>query len=144
IALTNQNLEYAFQGVAVEGEVAGFKVNQNKYVFFDLKDDNGRIGCDMMVWQLRQPIEDGKKVVVTETPNVTAKGKFSLTVRAIRPSGEGNLKRSFAILKDTLQKEGLFDLERKRPLPAVPRMTAVISSTEAAGYADFMKILDDR
>jgi len=144
IALTNQTLEYAYPSVEVEGEVASFKVNQNKYVFFDLKDESGSLGCFMTVWQLRMPIEDGMKVVVTATPKLTNWGKFSLTVKALRPSGEGSLKKSFELLKAKLEKEGLFAFERKRPLPALPQHIAVISSTQAAGYADFIKILDDR
>lgn len=144
IALTNQTLEYSFASVVIEGEVAGFKVNQNKYVFFDLKDETGSIGCFMTVWQLRTPIEDGMKIVVTATPKLTDWGKFSLTVRAMRPSGEGNLKRSADLLLAKLEKEGLFAPERKRPLPVMPSRIAVISSTQAAGYVDFMKILSDR
>ena len=65
IAYLNQTLEYAYPSVEVEGEVASFKVNQGKYVFFDLKDADGTVGCFMMVWQLRTPIEEGMKVIVT-------------------------------------------------------------------------------
>lgn len=144
IALTNQTLEYAYQSVEIEGEVASFKVNQGKFVFFDLKDEGGSVGCFMTVWQLRVPIEDGMKVIVTATPKLTQWGKFSLTVRAIRPSGEGSLKKSFELLRAKLDKEGLFSPERKRALPEIPGRVAVISSTQAAGYADFIKIVNDR
>jgi exodeoxyribonuclease VII large subunit len=144
IAVTNQTLEYAYPSVSVEGEVASFKVNQGKYVFFDLKDAGGSIGCFMTVWQLRVPIEDGMKVIVTATPKLTQWGKFSLTVRAVRPSGEGNLKKSFELLHAKLKKEGLFAPERKRALPEIPYHVAVISSTDAAGYKDFIKIINDR
>ncbi|HCR56082.1 TPA: exodeoxyribonuclease VII large subunit [Candidatus Saccharibacteria bacterium] len=144
VALTNQTLEYAYPSVEVEGEVSSFKVNQQKFVFFDVKDDNSSVGCFMTIWQLRQPIEDGMRVIVTATPKLTNWGKFSLTVRAIRPSGEGSLKKSFELLKAKLEKEGLFALERKRTLPPLPKHIAVVSSTQAAGYADFIKILDDR
>lgn len=144
IAITNQTLEYAYPLVEIEGEVASFKVNQGKFVFFDLKDSEGSIGCFMMLFSLRVPIEDGMKVVVTATPKLTQWGKFSLTVKSIRPSGEGSLKKSFELLRDKLDKEGLFGPERKRPLPAVPRHIAVISSPQAAGYADFIKIIGDR
>jgi exodeoxyribonuclease VII large subunit len=144
IALTNQTLEFAYPSVEVEGEVASFKVNQGKFVFFDIKDASGSVGCFMMVWQLRVPIEDGMKVIVTAMPKITQWGKFSLTVRLIRPSGEGSLKKSFELLRAKLDKEGLFTLERKRPLPRIPRHVAVISSTDAAGYADFIKIVNDR
>lgn len=144
IAMTNQTLEFAYPSIEVEGEVATFKVNQQKYVFFDLKDASGTVGCFMTVWQLRMPIEDGMKVVVTATPKLTQWGKFSLTVRALRPSGEGSLKKSFELLKKKLTAEGLFSLERKRPLPTLPRRIGVISSTAAAGYRDFIEILNQR
>lgn len=144
VALTNQTLEYAYPSIEVEGEVASFKVNQGKFVFFDLKDDQASVGCFMMVFQLRVPIEDGMKVIVTAQPKLTQWGKFSLTVRAIRPSGEGSLKKSFELLKAKLDQEGLFAVERKRPLPTIPQHIAVISSMQAAGYADFIKILNDR
>ncbi len=144
LASLNQTLEYAYPSIEVEGEVSSFKINQNKYVFFDLKDDQGTVGCFMTIWQLRQPIEDGMKVIVTAAPKLTQWGKFSLTVRAVRPSGEGSLKKSFELLKAKLDKEGLFAVERKRQLPDAPRHIAVVSSTQAAGYADFIKILNDR
>lgn len=144
IAITNQTLEYAYPSVEVEGEVASFKVNQGKFVFFDIKDTGGSVGCFMMAWQLRVPIEDGMKVIVTASPKLTQWGKFSLTVKAVRPSGEGALKKSFELLKAKLELEGLFAPERKRILPRIPQHIAVISSTQAAGYADFIKILGDR
>ena len=144
IATLNQTLEYAYPSIEVEGEVASFKVNQGKYVFFDIKDAGGSLSCFMTVWQLRVPIEDGMKVIVTATPKLTPWGKFSLTVQAIRPSGEGSLKKSFELLRAKLDKEGLFAPERKRPLPGLPKHVAVISSVQAAGYADFIKIIDDR
>lgn len=144
LASINQTLAYAYPSVEVEGEVASFKVNQGKYVFFDVKDSEGSINCFMTVWQLRVPIEDGMKVIVTAQPKITAWGKFSLTVSSIRPSGEGAIKKSFQILKAKLASEGLFAEERKRGLPAIPSYVGVISSTGAAGYVDFCKIINDR
>jgi len=144
IALINQTLDYAFPTLVIEGEVASFKVNQGKFVFFDIKDDTGTLGCFMMVFQLRMPIEDGMRVKVVVTPKLTAWGKFSLTVKEIQPVGEGSLKRAFELLKEKLDKEGLFTPERKRPLPSLPRRIAVISSTQAAGYADFVRLLNER
>jgi exodeoxyribonuclease VII large subunit len=144
IAVVNQTFEYAYPTVEVEGEVASFKVNQEKYVFFDIKDKGGSIGCFMTVWQLRVPIEDGMKVIVTATPKLTQWGKFSLTVKSVRPSGEGALRKSFEILKAKLETEGLFAVDRKRRLPTILSRVAVISSTQAAGYADFVKILNER
>lgn len=144
IAVINQTFEYAYPTVEIEGEVASLKINQGKFVFFDIKDVGGSIGCFMTVWQMRVPIEDGMKVVILATPKLTNWGKFSLTIKSIRPSGEGALKKSFELLKAKLDGEGLFAVDRKRQLPLIPKRVAVISSVQAAGYADFIKILNDR
>ena len=143
-AVCNQILETAFSGVVVEGEVASFKINQGKFVFFDLKDDQSSVGCFMMKFALRFPLEDGMKVRVRAVPKLTNWGKFSLTVQAVMPVGEGDLKKSFELLKKKLSAEGLFAPEKKRPLPENIVKIGVISSTQAAGYADFCKILNER
>ena len=144
VAVINETLEYSFSSVLIEGEVASFKVNQGKWIFFDLKDDETSIGCFMPLWSLKMPIEDGMKVVVRGVPKLTRWGKFSFTVSAVQPVGEGNLKKSFEMLKKKLEEEGLFDETRKRPLPEDLERLGVISSTAAAGYADFIKILNAR
>ncbi len=143
-AVCNQIMETAFTGVVVEGEVASFKLNQNKFVFFDLKDAQSSVGCFMMAYALRFPIEDGMRVRVRATPKLTNWGKFSLTVQAIAPVGEGSIKKSLEMLKKKLTAEGLFDPAKKRPLPDKITKIGVISSTQAAGYADFCKILNER
>ena len=144
IDLINQTLDQAFPFVLIEGEVASFKVNQGKFAFFDIKDESGSLGCFMMAFQLKFPIEDGMKVKVLAQPKITPWGKFSLTVREVMPVGEGSLKKSFELLKSKLEAEGLFDESRKRALPPLPRRIGVVSSSQAAGYADFIKILDNR
>lgn len=144
IAIINQTLDYAYPTITVEGEVASYKVNQGKFVFFDIKDAGGTLGCFMMLFSLRVPLEDGMRVRVVANPKITQWGKFSLTVRSVQPVGEGALKRSFELLKAKLEREGIFAAERKRRLPSMPERIAVISSTQAAGYADFVRILNDR
>jgi exodeoxyribonuclease VII large subunit len=144
LALVNQTLEYAYPSVVVEGEVASFKVSKGKFVFFDIKDDTGSVNCFMMTYSLRQPLEDGMRVQIVAQPRLTNWGKFSLTVREVRPVGEGSIKRAFELLRTRLQKEGLFDPARKRLLPRIPRSVGLIASVESAGYADFIKILNHR
>lgn len=144
IEVCNQSLDYAFYDVIVEGEVASFKVNQGKWVFFDLKEDDASVSCFMVVSQLKSALTDGMKVRVRATPKLTRWGKFSLTVRQVMPVGEGSIKKSFELLKKKLAAEGLFDLARKRPIPPGLSKIGVISSTSAAGYIDFLKILDNR
>ena len=144
IAYLNQTLEYAYTGCVVEGEVSEMKTSQGKWVFFSLKDEGGSIDCFIPIWQLRVPIEDGMKIIVRGTPKLTNWGKFSFTVQAIQPVGQGNIKKSFELLKKKLEKEGLFAPEKKRPLPHNLTKIGIISSTQAAGYADFIKIINER
>lgn len=144
LAVVNQTLEYAYSSVTIEGEVASFKVNQSKWVFFDLKDEESSVGCFMTLWNLRMPLEDGMKVVVRGMPKITKWGKFSFTVTVVRPVGEGSLKKAYEKLKKKLSAEGLFDIAKKRSLPEDLTKIGVISSTQAAGYADFVKILNAR
>ena len=144
ISVVNQTLDYAYANVTITGEVASFKVNQGKWVFFDIKDEESSISCFMTLWNLRMPIEDGMKVVVRGAPKITKWGKFSFTAETIKPVGEGSLKKAYEMLKKKLAGEGLFDVDKKRPLPEDLTKLGVISSTAAAGYADFIKIINAR
>lgn len=144
LAILNQTLEYAYTGVLLEGEVSSYKVNQGKWVFFDLKDEQSSVKCFTTVYSLRMPLEDGMKVIIRGTPKMTKTGSFSVTVQAIKPVGEGSIKKTFELLKAKLAKEGLFDESKKRKLPESLSNIGVISSTQAAGYADFIKIINER
>ncbi|MCL1877173.1 exodeoxyribonuclease VII large subunit [Candidatus Saccharibacteria bacterium] len=144
VAIFNQILETATPAVAVVGEVANFKINQNKWVFFDIKDAESTLNCFMSVFNLHGVIEDGMRVEVLARPQITKWGKFSLTIQNVRPVGAGSIKRAFELLRAKLDAEGLFAIERKRTLPELPDRIGVISSTDAAGYADFIKILNER
>lgn len=143
-ALLNQTLAFAYPEVVVEGEVASFKLNQNKYVFFDLKDEFNLVGCFMMIYQLKVPLEDGMLVRVKASPQLTKWGKFSLTVKEVELAGEGSAKKAFDLLKAKFEKEGLFAQERKRALPQFPSNVLLITSKQAAAYNDFITILNDR
>ncbi len=144
LTVMNQTLDYAFPKVEIEGEVMNFKVSKNKWVFFDLKDDTSTLNCFMTVFNLRHAIRDGMKIVVSGAPKVTNFGRFSFTVSNLKPVGEGNIKKSFDLMKEKLEKEGLFSPERKREIKKNPEKLGIISSINAAGYKDFIKILNER
>ncbi len=145
VDLTNQTLEYAYPSVAIVGEVAEYRVSQGKWVSFKLKDDGAIISCFMGIYQLRVPIENGMKIVVMGQPRLNPKwGTFTVSVRSVKPVGEGSIKKGFDLLKAKLEAEGLFSPDRKRSLPSVPQSVAVITSTESAAYADFTRILNER
>jgi len=144
VALTNQTLEYAYPVVSIVGEVAEYRISQGKWVSFKIKDAGAVVNCFAGIYQMRVPLTDGMKVVVTANPKLNPKGYFNLNVRAVKPIGEGSIKKGFELLKAKLEAEGLFAPERKRVLPRVPQSVAVITSTESAAYADFTRILNER
>jgi len=144
VALTNQTLEYAYPLVQVEGEVSEFRVAQGKWVSFKLKDEGAIVNCFTALAQMRTPLENGMRVIVVAAPRLNNKGYFNLNLRAVKPVGEGSIKKGFELLKAKLEKEGLFAEERKRSLPRVPKRVAVVTSTESAAYADFIKIINER
>lgn len=134
-----------YNDLAIEGEVADFKISQGKWIWFDLKDESGVVTCFMTMWNLKTPLEDGMKVRVFGYPKIYQKsGKFSFTVNKVELLGEGTLKKAYDLLKKKLEVEGLFAQERKRAIPRFPSRIALITSPGAAAYTDFLKILNNR
>jgi len=129
----------------IEGEVSGFKTSNGKWIFFDLKDDSATLNCFSTIFTLRVPLEDGMKIRVYGYPKIHDKsGRFSLTVQKAELVGEGALKRAYELLKKKLESEGIFAVERKRPLPFLPQRIGVVASGESAAFGDFKRILNNR
>lgn len=144
VALVNQTFEYAFNSVTIVGELANFKISKNRWVYFDLKDEEASVRFFGTVYMLPGPLEDGMMLEVSGNPRLHPQFGFSVTVRSMRPVGEGSIKKAASLLAAKLQTEGLFDVERKRSLPYPPERIGLITSRESAAYADFMKILNAR
>jgi exodeoxyribonuclease VII large subunit len=144
VALVNQAFEMAFPTVVVVGELANFKVSKNRWVYFDLKDDAASMRCFGTVYMLPGPLEDGMLVEVRGMPKMHQQFGFSFNIQSIRPVGEGALRKAAELLQAKLLAEGLFDEDRKRPLPYPPRRVGLITSGESAAYADFIKVLAGR
>jgi exodeoxyribonuclease VII large subunit len=144
VAVVNQTLEYAFPNVVIVGEVSGLRISQGKWVRFKLKDEQSSVDFFGSVYQLKIPLEDGMVVAVQGRPRLSDKWGFSVSFMNVQPVGEGSIKRSFDLLLKKLTAEGLFDEVRKRPLPELPAHIGVISSIQAAGYTDFITILNER
>lgn len=133
------------EGAVIEGEVVDYRVSQDRWIWFQLKDETAIVSCFATVWQLRTPLEDGMKVRAYGLPKIHPKsGKFSLTVERVELVGEGALRRAFELLKKKLGDEGLFDVARKRAIPKFPERIGLIASKESAAYGDFMRILGNR
>jgi exodeoxyribonuclease VII large subunit len=144
VELFNQTLQYAFPSVILVGELANYRVSRNRWVYFDLKDEDASVKFFGTVYQLPGPLEEGMMLRVKGQPRMHPLYGFSITVQIIQPSGEGSLKRAADLLAEKLNKEGLFALERKRSLPYPPQRIGLVTAQKSAAYADFTKILAAR
>ncbi len=149
LSLVNENLRQNIPSdeIHVEGEVSDYRVAQNKWVSFDLKDEGEQavLKCFMTVWQLGNPLEDGMRVRVQGYPKVYERfGTFKMNVTTVELVGEGALRRAYELLKKKLEAEGLFDASRKRALPRFPERVGLITSRDAAAFGDFLRILNNR
>lgn len=144
VAVLNQTLEYAYPNVTVTGELANFRVSKNRWVYFDLKDEEASVKFFGTVYQLPGPLEDGMLLSVSGMPRLHPLYGFSVNVVSMRPTGEGSIKKAAALLEEKLAKEGLFDPLRKRALPYPPTRIGLITSAESAAYRDFIKVLGAR
>ncbi len=144
VAVFNQTIEYAYPNVLISGEIANFKVSKNRWVYFDLKDDESSVRFFGTVYGLPGPLEDGMLVQVRGVPRLHPQFGFSITFQTIQPLGEGSIKRASVLLEAKLAAEGLFDESRKRVLPYPPTRIGLIASSESAAYKDFLKVLSAR
>lgn len=131
-------------GVAVLGEISNFKHHSSGHMYFTLKDEHSRLRCVMFRrenMRLRFRPADGQAVIAKGDVSVyEAAGDYQLYVREMVPAGHGELALAFEQLKQKLAAEGLFDEERKRPLPVLPRRIGVVTSPEGAALRDIISV----
>ncbi|HSX43860.1 MAG TPA: exodeoxyribonuclease VII large subunit [Candidatus Saccharimonadales bacterium] len=144
VAVLNQTMEFAYPSVNIVGELANFRVSKNRWVYFDLKDEDASIKFFGTIYQLPGPLEDGLMIQVRGVPRLHPQYGFSVNVQFMSPVGDGSLKKAAALLEAKLTAEGLFELSRKRSLPYPPKTIGLIASAESAAYHDFIKIINER
>jgi exodeoxyribonuclease VII large subunit len=140
--------DYRLQEIWVSGEVSNLSRPSSGHLYFTLKDDQASLRCVMwrsqVEYQDRLP-ENGEQLEVFGRVGVyEAAGQYQLYAETIRPAGEGERFREFLRLKEKLEKEGLFDPERKRPLPAWPHVLGVVTSPTGAALRDVIHVLERR
>jgi exodeoxyribonuclease VII large subunit len=141
-------LEEAFPRVWVEGEISNWKVYGSGHAYFSLKDDGGQIAAVLfraVAKNFRFEPRDGLAALAAGRVSLySQRGQFQLIVDELEPRGKGALQLAFEQLKEKLQKEGLFDAARKRPLPALPRTVGVVTSPTGAVIRDIITVLGRR
>lgn len=141
-------LESTFSDVWVAGEISNFARPRSGHCYLTLKDDQAQLSA--VLWRntarrVRFDLHDGLEVICRGRLGVyPPHGKYQLIVNQIQPKGIGALELAFRQLHDKLAREGLFDPERKRPLPRFVERIAVVTSPTGAAVQDFLHILGRR
>jgi exodeoxyribonuclease VII large subunit len=137
-----------FTDVFVEGEVSNAHSAQSGHLYFTLKDARAQIRCVCFRTQLARlkfRPEDGLHVTVRGSISVyESRGEYQFYVEHVEPVGLGALQLAFEQLKKRLEAEGLFDPERKKSLPVLPRCVGLITSPRGAAVRDIVQILQRR
>ena len=143
-----ESLAEQFEFVLVSGEVSNFKAYDSGHWYFSLKDEEGQIRCVMFRGKNLQVgfmPQSGDQVEVSASVSMyVPRGDVQLTVHSLRKAGLGGLYEAFLKLKEKLSKAGLFDAERKRPIPTHPKAIAIVTSTQAAALKDVLTTLARR
>ena len=141
-------IEKKFFDVWVEGEISNFRPAPSGHIYFSLKDAEAQLPVVLFRRQavlLRFRPEDGLHVLVRGRVSVyEQRGQLQLVAETLEPVGAGSMQLAFEQLKERLKAEGLFEAERKRPLPAFPRTVGIVSSPTGAVIRDFLNIVGRR
>jgi exodeoxyribonuclease VII large subunit len=141
-------IEQEWGDVWVEGEISNYRPAPSGHVYFTLKDADAQLPVVLFRRQamlLRFRPEDGLHVLVRGRVSVyEQRGQMQLVAETMEPVGAGSLQLAFEQLKARLKAEGLFDAERKQPLPAFPRTVGIITSPTGAVIRDFLNIVARR
>ena len=143
-----RTIETAFGKVRVRGEISGFKRHASGHCYFTLKDDSACI--DAVIWRSSAGVlafrpEDGAEVIASgKLTTYAGRSKYQLVIDRLELAGEGALMALLERRRKALAGEGLFDSDRKRPLPFLPRLIGVVTSPTGAVIRDILHRLEDR
>jgi exodeoxyribonuclease VII large subunit len=140
-------VEGRYSRIYVEGEISGWRPSAAGHAYFTVKDGGAQMSAVMFRSSLercraRAALKDGAKVLLYANASFyVPRGECQLVVLAAKPVGEGDLMQRYLELKAKLEKEGLFDAARKRPLPALPRRIGIVTSPTGAVVHDMCRVL---
>jgi exodeoxyribonuclease VII large subunit len=141
-------LDAEFNDIWVSGEISGLKLAASGHYYFTLKEREAQVSAVAFrsahrFWKFKP--QDGMAVLARGRIDVyEARGQYQLLVETIEPQGAGALQVAFEQLKKKLAAQGLFDAERKRPLPRYPWRIGIVTSPRGAAIADMIQILTRR
>ncbi len=137
-----------FQDIWLAGEVSNVITPSSGHIYLTLKDKNAQLKA--VIWRsdaelIDFPLKDGMQVICRGDLDVyPPRGTYQLNVRHLELRGQGAQQQALKLLKSKLQKEGLFDSQRKQRLPEFPTRIAVVTSPSGAAIRDFLKVIARR
>ena len=148
VAAVRTHIEREYSDAWVEGEISNFCAPDSGHLYFTLKDGNAQIRVVMFrssARLLRFRPADGLQVVVRGRVTVYEdRGELQISAEYIDPKGAGSLQLAFEQLKAKLEAEGLFAVERKKPIPPLPSRIGIVTSAQAAALRDILNIIERR
>ena len=135
--------DYALRRISIKGQVSNCKYHSSGHIYFSLKDEGSQISCVMFANArydgLKFELEDGQEVVVDGNISVYERGgSYQLYAQEIRLNGIGELYVAYEMLKQKLYEEGLFDHEKKKPIPKNPKKSGVVTARTGAAIHDII------
>jgi exodeoxyribonuclease VII large subunit len=141
-------LEGTFPDIWVEGEISNLSIPQSGHAYFTLKDEQSQIRAVMFRSAqrfLKFTLQHGIQVICRGRISVyEPRGEYQLIIDYIEPKGVGALQLAFEQLKTRLEKEGLFDLDRKKALPILPQRIGIVTSPTGAAIRDMLRVIKRR
>jgi len=141
-------LEGNFPDVWVEGEISNLSIPQSGHAYFTLKDEHSQIRAVLFrssQRSLKFTLQHGIQVICRGRVGVyEPRGEYQLVLEYIEPKGVGALQLAFEQLKARLGKEGLFDLDHKKPLPVLPQRIGIVTSPSGAAIRDMLRVIKRR
>ncbi len=148
VQLIAARLRDEFAAVRVEGEISDFSHYRGRHMYFKLKDEDALIQCAMFASANRRlafkPADGQRVIAIGQVQAYTPRSSYQLIVSGMHETGVGKLLQQFEALKSKLKEEGLFDEERKRPLPRLAGCIGLVSSRESAAARDVVTVLRNR
>lgn len=146
--LIKEQVERVFSDVWVEGEISNLRIPSSGHLYFTLKDSSSQLKAVVFRSAHRnipfQPADGQQVLCLGHLAVYEPRGEYQLIVDSLEPKGVGALQLAYEQLKERLKSEGLFDENRKKPLPVLPRRIGIITSPSGAVLQDMLRILDRR
>lgn len=135
--------DYALRRISIKGQVSNCKYHSSGHIYFSLKDEGSQISCVMFAnarnQGLKFDMEDGQEVIVSGNISVYERsGSYQLYADEIRLDGIGELYIAYEQLKQKLYEEGLFDHEKKKPIPKDPKKIGIVTAKTGAAIHDII------